>query len=218
MLGHDVHRHLAQIQVGADAGRGRDAGRLADIADDRGRQLPGAHLICTQISAHIHEHLIDRIDMDILGSHILQIDLIDLLAVCHVKRHARLRDDIRERQHRILAERIIRIRFPAQIAKRGTPLTVPVDLLHLLDDFEKTGTAGNAILLQRRRDRQADRLLAAPLIRHHQICVERVKTAFHAFHRSIKRLQVDGHIALFPCHFSSSNEVPYELSMAHSHF
>ena len=55
----------------------------------------GAHLICTQISAHIHEHLIDRIDMDILGSHILQIDLIDLLAVCHVKRHARLRDDMK---------------------------------------------------------------------------------------------------------------------------
>ena len=45
VLGHNVHGHLAKIEIGADSGGGRDAGALQHVQDHLHRQLPGGHAV-----------------------------------------------------------------------------------------------------------------------------------------------------------------------------
>ena len=70
MLGHNVHCHLAKIEVCTNARGGCDAGIGQHILDHPGSQLPGCQAIGFQIGCGIDEHLIDGIYMDILRCHI----------------------------------------------------------------------------------------------------------------------------------------------------
>ncbi len=81
MLGDDIHRDLAQIEVTPDARGGGDAGRAQHVADDLLRQLARGQAVGREIGRDIHEHLVDRIDVDILGRDVLQIDLVNARAV-----------------------------------------------------------------------------------------------------------------------------------------
>ena len=54
-----------------------------------------------QVVRHVHEHLVDGVDYDVLRRDILEVDLIDAGAVLHVVRHPRRRDDEVNRQRRI---------------------------------------------------------------------------------------------------------------------
>ena len=52
-----------------------------------GGQLLGGETVGVEVGGHVHEHLVDRVDVDILRGHILEIDLVDLRAVLHVQGH-----------------------------------------------------------------------------------------------------------------------------------
>ena len=49
MLGHDIHSNLAQIEIGTDTCRSRDARLLQDIADYRHGQFVCRHAVGQQI-------------------------------------------------------------------------------------------------------------------------------------------------------------------------
>ena len=87
MLGHDVHGNLAQIKVGTDTCRGRDARLLQDMADHRHGQFVCRHAVGQQIRSHIDEDLVDAVHMNILRCDILQVNLIDPPAVFDVISH-----------------------------------------------------------------------------------------------------------------------------------
>ena len=90
LLSHNIHRHLTEIHVRTDACCCRDACLFQHIADHLHRQFMGRHLISTQVGRHIHDHLVNRIHMDILRGNVFQIDAVNLRAhlniVCHLWR------------------------------------------------------------------------------------------------------------------------------------
>ena len=90
LLGHYIHRHLTKIHVRTDACRCRDARLFQYIADHLHRQLMCRHLISSQVGRHIHDHLVNRIHMNILRGNVFQIDAVNLRAyldiVCHLWR------------------------------------------------------------------------------------------------------------------------------------
>ena len=94
VLRGNVQRHLGKIQVGADPRRGSDSRRPQDIVHDLYAQLLRGHLIHPQILCHIHEHLVDTVDMDIFLRNVLQIDSIDLRRIVDIELHPRRRHDI----------------------------------------------------------------------------------------------------------------------------
>ena len=65
VLCHNIHCNLAQIQIGADAGGGRDSRAVKNVQDNPGGQFPGRHGIGFQIMGHIHEHFVNRVYMDV---------------------------------------------------------------------------------------------------------------------------------------------------------
>ena len=194
MLGHDVHRHLRQIHVGADAGRGGDARLRENVTHDGTRHLVRAHAQRAQIGRGIDEHLIDRIDMDVLGRGISQVHAVHPAAHLQVMRHSRLGDHHRRLQSRGMFK-ILRITgFTGQPSAGSQHRPLGVHRCQALPNLEQTCASGNAIRLQRRRHGQADGLVRTLLIRHHQMRAQRVETTVATLHGSVKRLQVYGKI------------------------
>ena len=143
--------------------------------------------------------------MDILRGDVFQVDLIDAGAVVHVFGHVGRGGDVVQSEGGISCNvrcveggcgkapaAILLAHCFAQV--NGLGQATGVDLLHLLHDLEQTGTAGDAVGLQRGRHRQADGLFRAGGIGHHQVGGERIQAALHAFYRGIEALQVDGGI------------------------
>jgi len=69
-----------------------------------------------------------------------------------------------------------------------------VHLPHALVHLKQPRPAPDPIRLQRRRDRQADRLLRPLLIGHDEIRLQRVESPRRAFHRRIEGFEIDGKI------------------------
>ena len=87
VLGHDVHSHLGQVQIGTHARCGGEAGGFQNVQDDGSGQLPGGHLISVQVVGQIHEHLVDGVGIDVLRGHIFQIDAVYLGAPVDIVGH-----------------------------------------------------------------------------------------------------------------------------------
>ena len=66
MLGGDVERDFGEIHVGAKPASGRYPCGLHDVIANAFPQLTGRTPIKLEVSCHIHESLVDRIDMDIV--------------------------------------------------------------------------------------------------------------------------------------------------------
>jgi len=98
---HNVHCHLAEKEVRPDPSGCRDAGCLKHVEDDLHRQLVRRQLVGFQIVRHVHEHLVDGVDHNVLRRNVLEINLIDAGAVLHVVRHSRRRNDEVNRQRRV---------------------------------------------------------------------------------------------------------------------
>ena len=105
VLGSDIQSDLAEVEVGADACGSRDAGGLEHIPDHFHGQIPGGQAVGIQIVGYIHEHLIDGVDVDILGRNVFQVNVVDAGAEFHVVGHPGRRDEIRERQGRVCLQR-----------------------------------------------------------------------------------------------------------------
>ena len=201
MLRHNIHGNLAQIQIGADSGSGCDAGDIQHILNDLPDEFIGSQSAVFQVRGHIHEHLVNGIDMDILRGHIFQINLINFGAVFHIMGHSGRRHNIIHRQGRI---GIQGFRIPGGACKTAAGSFLPpqgIDLLHLLHRFKKPCPAGNSIGLQRRRHRKADGLFRAAGIGYQEICGQGIQFPLNALHRGIERLQVDGCIYPLFGHF-----------------
>ena len=159
VLRHDVHRHLGEIEVCADARRGCNASLLEDALDEPHRELMGRQAVHPQILRGVDEHLVDGIDVDVVRRDVPHVDGEDVLADLHVPRHSRRRDDVAEFQCGVRAQFGGVARLAREAVVRRVPQSHGVRLTHLLHDLEEPRPSGDAAGLQRRRDRQADGLL-----------------------------------------------------------
>ena len=101
VLCHNVHCHFAEEKIRADSCGCCDAGCFKHIEDDLHGEIMGGELVGVQVVRHVHEHLVDGVDYDVLRRDVLEVDLIDAGAVLHVVRHSRRRDDEVNRQRRV---------------------------------------------------------------------------------------------------------------------
>ena len=143
-------------------------------------------MVSLQIVRHIHHHLIDGVDVDVLGCDVFEIDIVDLRADLNVFRHLRRRDKITHRARRVSRQFVGIAALFKKIAACFAP-PFGVDFLDALDYFEKSRSAGDAVGLQGRRHGKADGLLRAAEVCHDQIGRHRVKAALHALDRRIIR-------------------------------
>ena len=160
VLRHDVHGDLAEVEICSDARRGRDARGVQHIEDHGLCQLAGGHVIRLEVAGHVHHHLIDGVDVDILGRDVFEIDIVDLRADLNVFRHLRRRDKIAHRARRVSSQLAGIIAFFKEVAARFAP-PFSIDFLDALHYFEKSRSAWDAVGLQGRRYREADGFLRA---------------------------------------------------------
>jgi len=101
-LGNNIHGHLGEIQIGADA-CGRCNSRIVQHITHHGHgEFMRRHTVRLQIVRHIDEHFINGVDDNILGSNIFEVGRIDSAAVFLVQSHARRCDYIRNLKRRIV--------------------------------------------------------------------------------------------------------------------
>ena len=94
VLGDDIHCHLAQIQVAADACRGGNSGAFQHLQHQPHGKFTGSQPVDPQVGSGVNEHLVDGVDMDILRCHKLQIDSVNFGAGFQVVCHLRLCHDV----------------------------------------------------------------------------------------------------------------------------
>ena len=182
MLGHNVHSHLAQVQVGAHPGGGRDAGMVQHLTNQHFRKAPAVHIVDFQIGGGVDEYLVNGIDMDILRRHEFQIELVDLGADTHIPGHLGRGHNIVHLPIPVLLQKCGIPAFASEGAAGGLAPAQGIHLRHLLHHLKKPGPPRNAIGLQGGGHRQADGFLRPPGVCHHQIGAQRVQLPLHALH------------------------------------
>ena len=186
VLGHDIHGHLGQVQIGAHTRRGGDAGGFQNIQDDGPGQLPGSHPISVQVVGQVHEHLVDGVGIDVLRCHIFQIDAVDLGAPVDIVGHPGRGHNVVQGQSGILLNLRIAPGGAGELVAGGVPLPPGVHLRHLLDHLKEPGAAPNAVGFQGGGDSQADGLVCAALVCHHQVSGHGIQSPLHALYAGVK--------------------------------
>ena len=136
MLGHDVHRHLGQVHVLADAGSGRDARLVKHLAHQHHREGPRIQPTGVQIPRDVDEHLVDGVHVHVLRGDVPQVDLVDLRAPLDIERHARRGCDVVQGEGGVRMQFPLVARFPAEPTAGRMPPPLSVDGGRLLDDLE----------------------------------------------------------------------------------
>ena len=167
MLCHNIHCDLRQVQVGADACRCGNAGFPQHIPDHPHGKLPGSTAVGFQIACRINEHLVNGVYMNILRRNIAHVKMKDFRGNLHIFCHPGRSGNKGQLQSRIRMQLLCKKGLSPKCPRPPQPGTV--DLLHLLHHFKQPGSAGNAVCLQRRRNRQAYCFLRAAFVRHHQV-------------------------------------------------
>ena len=101
MLRHNIHCHFAEKEIRPNPSGCRDAGCLKHVEDDLHGKVMCRELVGVQVVRHVHEHLVNGIDHNVLRRDVLEVDLIDAGAVLHVIRHSGRRNDKVNRQRRV---------------------------------------------------------------------------------------------------------------------
>ena len=188
MLGQNVHSHLAQVHIGADASCRGNTGGLQHILNDPLGKFIGAQAAVFQIRCHIHKYFINGIDMDILRRHIFEVYFIYFSAVLHVMLHPGRRDNIIQFQRGISVQFGGIAAFPGEDTAGRSQPSQGVHFRHLLHHFKKPGAAGNSVSLQAGGYCQTNGLFRPGGIRYYQIGGQRIQFPLDALCRSIKRL------------------------------
>ena len=157
-------------------------------------QFVSGHPVASEIGRHIHKHLVDAIDVDVLWRDIFQVNTVYLRADLYVVRHARRGCNIVNSPVWMLFKFYIRRGFACQTMPWHLALTFKVYLAHPLDYLEETCPSTDAILLQRRRHRQTDSFLCSAHVGHYEVCGQRVKPSVYTFNRCVERFEVDGNV------------------------
>ena len=194
VFGHDVHSHLAEIEVGADACRGGDARLLQHIAHDGPCHQVGIVAVGMEIVRDVHENFVDRVDVDVLRCHIFQIDGIDVGAVADVECHARRCSDVAGLPLGMALECRLRGGTFRQPSFRRPYAPALVHLAHTLFHLKEPCASADAVFLERGGYGQTDGLGGTAGIGHHQMGVEGVEAALHALYRGVERFEVDGDV------------------------
>ena len=129
--------------------------------------------------------------MDILGSHIFQINPVDVRAVSDIQRHPRRGRNIGYGQLRMLLQFLCVTGRTCKAASRRFRSAFGIHLPHPPHHLKQPGTPRNPVSLQGRRYGKADGLLGTALISHHQIHGKRVESPLHRLHGGIKGLQIN---------------------------
>ena len=148
VLGNDVHGHLAEVEVGSDAGGGGDARLAQHMRNHAPSQFVGAYLVCSQIVGDIHEHLVDGVDMDVLGGYVLEVDAIDACAVVDVVGHARRSHQVAQGLLRMCSQLDAVGGLALQLPSRGVAASLGIDLPHALHHLEQACTAADTVGLE----------------------------------------------------------------------
>ena len=147
MLCHNVHRYLAEIEIGANPCRGRDAGCLDHIQNNLSGKFTGRQLVGGKVVGHIYEHLIDGVDNNILRGNVFQVDLVDPGAVFHVIGHPRWCDDKVNLHLRVFLQFREEVGLALQHSAGSIMPTSNICFLDSLLDFKEPSTPGDAIRL-----------------------------------------------------------------------
>jgi len=174
VLRHNVHCHFAEEKIRTDPGGCCDAGCLKYVEDDLHGEVMCRELVGIQVVRHVHEHLVDGVDYDVLRRNVLEIDLIDAGAVLHVVRHPRRRDDEVNRQRRVCLQLREEVRCAVQSVSRCVVLPSGIRFLHPLLDFKQPPASGDAVALEGGRDGKADGLVRPAFVRDNKVCVQRI--------------------------------------------
>ena len=115
-------------------------------------------------------------------------------AVVHVEGHARAGDYEIRLQPRIAVQLLPGAGLSRKPASRSQAQALCVHLLYSFLYLKQPCTARYAVRLEGRRHREANGLVGAALVRHHQIRVQRVKPPLGTLHGGIKALEVYGDV------------------------
>ena len=192
LLCHNVHCNLGKIQIGSDTNRGGNSRCRQHVADEHTCKLMPCHSSGFEIARCINEHFINRVNVDILGGYVLEIDLIDPRAVLHIVRHTRRRNDIGHGKRRICFQLVDIIRLTHELACLAPALVVY--FFHLLNDLKQPRATGDAEGFQGGRNGKSYGLLCPSLVGNHQIGRHRIELALNALNGGIERLQIDCNI------------------------
>ena len=159
VLGHDVHGHLAQVEVGAYARRGGDARLAQHLVYQLHRQLARRHAVRLEVVGGVDEHLVHRVYVYVLRRYVAQVNAVDARRILHVEPHARRRHYVVKFPPVVGLHVGVVCGAPCEDALRREAQALHVHLPHLLHHLEQACAPRDAVGLQRRCHRQAYRLL-----------------------------------------------------------
>ena len=107
VLRDDVHRHLCEVEVGAQPDGCRDSRLREHVAGEHRGEFVRRHACRAQVSRHVDEDLVDGIDVDVLRCDVAQVYLVDLGAALEVEGHPWRGDDVVEGEAGVLPQLII---------------------------------------------------------------------------------------------------------------
>ena len=111
----------------------------------------GGFFVQRKVPGNIKKAFVDRIDVDVVGADVLEIDVVDLGGNIHVLRHLRgSRNEI----------------------DFFTGLSAVI--FELLEDFEEAWSTGNAERFEARGHGEADRFFSAAGVGDDEVCGQRV--------------------------------------------
>ena len=96
VLCRDVEGDLGEVEVGSDATACGDARGGEHVGADALAELARRASVEREVVSHVHEDLVDGVDVDVLRREVLEVDAVDVGGALHVERHARRRHDVVE--------------------------------------------------------------------------------------------------------------------------
>ena len=93
-----VHGDFCKVHIGSDSDGCGDSCFAQNVAYHFDSQLAGGYTVNFQIIGAIDEHLVDRVNVNVFGSDVFEINVVYFGAVFHVVSHSRRSNDEIESQ------------------------------------------------------------------------------------------------------------------------
>ena len=183
-----IHCNLRKIHISADARSRRYSRGNVNIAHNLPCKLMRGRFSRGKIIRRVNKNLVYRVNVNIFGGRVFQINFVDFRAVFNIMSHSRRRNDIIRHKPRIFLKFGVKTGLPRKHLSRRQAAARAVHLAHLLHNLEKPRPSRNPVSLQRRRNRKTYRLFRSAFVRDDKVCPKRVKPPFNALDRRVKRL------------------------------
>lgn len=77
MFGDDVHGDFGEIEVGANAGGGGDAGFLVNVAEHGGDKIARGGASVFEVIGDVAEDFVDGVGKEVVGGEVVEVDLVN---------------------------------------------------------------------------------------------------------------------------------------------